>query len=56
MSQWLGKWFHVHRYFLKWTQEEVWAECSCHSQLDIPDERLNEAYEKIRQNDLEWTE
>lgn len=52
MFHWVGK--HVHTYELKHTENEVWAECSCGHQADIPQERLEEAYSKLRSGDLTW--
>ena len=46
--------FHKHSYKLKFTSEDIWAECSCGKQLDIPDERLYLAYQKLREHDFFW--
>lgn len=46
--------FHKHSYKLKFTSEDIWAECECGKQLDIPDERLYLAYQKLREHDFFW--
>jgi|WetSurMetagenome_2_1015567.scaffolds.fasta_scaffold348146_3 hypothetical protein len=47
---------HRHWFIIHMTQEELWLECSCGKQEDIPDEKLDQAYEKIRNNEWDWGE
>lgn len=43
-----------HKYTIHLNSEEMWLECSCGFQLDIPENREEEAYEKIRNRDWSW--
>ncbi len=60
LFHWMGKHFsdrsrnHKHRLELKATQEEMWLECSCGYQEDIPTEKEELAYKKLRNNDTSW--
>lgn len=45
---------HRHEYYIRYTVEEMWLECGCGEQLDIPPELEEEAYNKIRKGDLLW--
>ncbi len=56
MYHWLGKWVHNHKYEIHYTMDEMWIQCECGQQQDIPPEREEEAYEKIRNKDLSWKE
>ena len=48
---------HVHSYCIMGTPDEVWAECPCGKQIDIPAERAQEAYDKIYHGwDYTWNE
>lgn len=46
--------FHKHNLKLGCTPEEVWLQCKCGYQEDIPEERLDEAYKKLRNRDYNW--
>lgn len=49
-------WFrkHKHDFEIHHTQDEMWLQCSCGKQEDIPEDREEEAYEKIRNRDFAW--
>jgi len=48
-------WFpHTHSFEIHLTQEEMWLECKCKFQMDIPEDRLEEAYQKVRNRDFKW--
>ena len=59
MYHWLGKWMTKHEHEFELATDmisEIWLECSCGEQRDIPPERLEEAYEKLRRRDHSWSE
>lgn len=45
---------HVHLFSLKWEMNEVWVECKCGEQHDIPEEFAQEAVMKIVRHDFDW--
>lgn len=54
LKQLFGSDNHVHDFKLKHTTEEVWAECECGAQKDIPDELVAEAISQIHNKNLNW--
>ena len=43
---------HKHRWKLKWNNEsEMWLECKCGRQMEVPEEDLEASYEQIKNHD-----
>ena len=45
---------HKHRWKLKWSMAEsleMWLECFCGRQMEIPEEDLEASYEQIKNHD-----
>lgn len=47
---------HIHYYELHSNSEQVWLECACKHQENVPTHRLAEAYIKLRERDYAWGE
>lgn len=45
---------HEHKFELKYTPEDLWAECECGVQRDIPDELVQEAIAQLQKREFEW--
>ncbi|HCW07291.1 MAG TPA: hypothetical protein DGG95_08000 [Cytophagales bacterium] len=45
---------HFHVFELKCSPEEMWLECKCGIQKDVPKSREEEAYDMLRNGGRKW--